>query len=145
MISQILQHLKEKELIIEEYPPNYKRYKYKFPDLETQKPLFAWENHIYNPFKVKVTPDLIIHEATHFKQQGDKPEEWLDKYLTDDHFRLEQEVEAYAEQFKLCKERLPAKWYKKFLEAFALSLSGDLYGNIISYSQAESRIRNFNK
>lgn len=135
----------QSDLIIEEYPPHYKRWKAKFPNLEESKPLFAWYNQIYNPFKVNVTPDLIIHEQVHFKQQSNNAEAWLDKYLTDENFRLEQEVEAYATQYQYCKKMLPAKWYKLVLEACAKSLSGELYGGIINYHQAESRIRNFNK
>lgn len=142
MISQLLSRFKEKKLILEEYPPHYKRYKEKFPDLEKSQPLFAWKNQIYNPFKAKITPDLIVHEKVHFKQQGNYPEEWLDKYLEDPQFRLEQEVEAYSAQYKYCKELLPAKWSRKFLEGFARSLSGTLYNNMLSYGEAESKIRN---
>jgi hypothetical protein len=143
MLSQTLTQKNNEQLIIEDYPPHYKRWKAKFPNLEESKPLFAWDNHIYNPFKVKVLPDLFVHERKHFEQQGDNPEVWLDKYLTDDNFRLEQEVQAYGSQFAYCKKMLPAKWYKIVLEACAKSLSGSLYNGIISYHQAETLIRNY--
>lgn len=128
--------------ILNEFPPNYKEIKAKFPNLEESKPLFAYGDTIYNPFNAVVTPDLEVHEAVHSVQQGDEPEKWWDEYLKNPQFRLEMEIQAYAAQYKYFKDSVPAKVSRWLLERTALALSGELYGNLISYGEAESKIRN---
>src|SRR3990167_9098888 len=53
---------------------------------------------IYIPSGKGLSDELWEHEKTHVIQQGDKPDEWWDKYLVDPKFRLDQETEAYAKQ-----------------------------------------------
>jgi hypothetical protein len=130
---------------IQDYPPNYSKIKERFPDLEKSKPLFSYGGKIYNPFKAEVTKDLEVHEAVHHEQQkllGDV-EKWWDLYLTNSEFRLSQEIPAYSTQYKFIKEVVSPKFSKWFLERYAFALSGDLYGNLISYGVAESKIRNY--
>ncbi len=128
--------------IVIEFPPNYKEIKAKFPNLEDSKPLFAWGDKIFNPFNATVTPDLEVHEAIHRAQQGEDIEGWWKKYLADPQFRLEQEVPAYAAQYRYFKGSVPQKVSRWLLERMAQALSGDLYGNLLSYGEAESKIRN---
>lgn len=126
--------------VINEYPPNYKKIKEKFPNLEERKPIFSYGGKIYNPFEVEVTPDLQVHEQVH-KAQQEKMKNWWDKYLEDDNFRLTQEVEAYGAQYKLIKDMMPVRVSSWFLDKFAEALSSHLYGNIISHSQAHTKLR----
>lgn len=131
--------------IVEEYPPNYNEIFQVFPNLEEHRPIFAYGDTIYNPFKVKVTPDLEVHESTHTKQQGNSPEIWWTKYLFDKHFRLEQEIEAYGEQLRFIQGKVGGKLYDWVKQKMAEALSGELYGNLLTYGEAESKIRNYAK
>lgn len=131
--------------IIEDFPPNYTLIQTVFSNCEKYKALFCYGDTIYNPFKVKVTPDLEVHEQTHSKRQGNNPDEWWMKYLSNPQFRLEEEIIAYGTQYALARKvahRKMSDWVK---EKCAQSLSGELYGNIISYGEAESKIRNYAK
>lgn len=132
--------------ILEEFPPNFKEIEKVFPNLEKSKPIFSYGDTIYNPYKAKVTPDLEVHEAVHGKQQKGDPKTWWGYYLVDPEFRLSQETEAYGAQYCFLKEtiKIPkiTDWY---LDKISLSLSGELYGNMLNYAQAKSRIRNFYK
>lgn len=132
--------------IIESFPPNYGLIKAAFPNLENLKPVFCYGDTIYNPFGVEMTKDLIEHEAVHSRQQGDMIDLWYEKYLNDSAFRLEQEVEAYGYQLAFFRKHANnyklTEWLK---EQMAFALSGEGYGNIISYAKAESAIRNYAK
>ena len=127
--------------IIEDYPPNYEDITKVF-DLTGHKPIFTWGDKIYNPYKATIIPDLIIHEEVHEKQQGDDPKAWWDRFLTDSEFRLSQEVEAFVYQYHFLKGKLKAKLSKRFLEHFATLLSSQMYGNLLTKPEAETRIRN---
>lgn len=134
--------------IKEESPPNYLDIVKVFGYLTDKKPVFCYGNTIYNPFKVEVTPDLEIHEDTHRQQQSTAPDIWWDKYLTDTTFRLNQEVEAYSKQYQFACKLVDeikggSRMKKAILESIAKSLSGEMYGNIITYSQAETAIRKY--
>lgn len=103
--------------------------------------LFAYADRIYNPGDIYVTYDLIVHERVHFEQQGGTDEGaalWWGKFLRDPEFRVQQEAEAYAGQYRylttLHKDR-----NKRFdiRRALARSLSGPLYNNVIGTSEAE--------
>ena len=132
--------------IIESLPPNFEAIVQVFPDVEEMKAIFCFGKTIFNPFGVNVTPDLIEHEQVHSRQQGASPDQWWYNYLTDPSFRLEQEIEAYGTQLafaKRCGVRgAMFDWLKGKL---ASSLSSKLYGNLISYQEAESRIRHYAK
>jgi hypothetical protein len=130
-----------------ELPPNYTEI---VQALGTPSPhvIYCYGDTIYNPSGKEITPDFEIHEQVHSKQQGTAPELWWDKYLTDLQFRLNQEIEAYGEQYifacKLIDEiQGGAKMKKWMLKSMAEALSGKDYGGIISYSQAETAIRKY--
>lgn len=129
--------------IVEEWPPNKEKIEKVFPRevLDERKPVFSYGGRIYNPYKTKITPDLHVHEAAHFHQQKNDVEKWWDTYLSDEQFRLEQETEAYVTQYKFIKQSLPNKAVKWYLDKFAESLSGPLYGNLLTQEQAHTKIR----
>lgn len=128
--------------ILEEFPPNYEAIKARF-DLEGTKPLFTYGRTIYNPHKAVLRSDLLVHEEIHCKQQGDTPEEWWEKYLTDDDFRLAQELDAYAVQYGYVKElpQVDAKKSAWFLDRCAETLSSPMYGNLLTFQKAKTAIR----
>lgn len=128
--------------IVEDFPPNYEII---VLALGAQpKALFCYGNIIYNPSKRTITPDLEAHEMIHQEQQGSDIGGWYARYLTDREFRLSQELEAYGRQYLFAKEHVQDKklleWAK---ESMAFALSGESYGNLIGYGEAESKIRNY--
>jgi hypothetical protein len=90
------------------------------------------------------TPDLIVHEEVHTIQQTKIGiEEWWNKYLADNEFRLSQELEAYRKQYQFLKRViLDRNKLNKYNVWIAKTLSGSMYGNIITYSEAFKLIRN---
>ena len=73
------------------------------PNLQTT--IFTYGDTIYNPGDNELPDHLIEHEDTHSKQQGDDPDAWWLRYVNDPYFRLQQEIEAYVNQYKfICKQ-----------------------------------------
>lgn len=103
--------------------------------------VFTYGDTIYNPSNGVVDSYLITHEETHQKQQGEVPEEWWSKYYTDKQFRLDQELEAYRNQYRhFCRNKKDPNKEAKFLEFIAFHLSSEMYGNIITKEEAKERI-----
>ena len=142
------------------YPPNYDVIKQLLAP--TDDALYCYGDTIYNPTKRKILPDVMHHEAVHARQQGSNPDQWWYDYLTDKDFRLSQEIEAYGEQYLFAQKHIEAqaaeaakegkvltvgrkKLLSWALESMAKALSGAAYGNLISYGEAESKIRNYAK
>ena len=84
---------------------------------------------------------LVAHEITHILQQEKlEVNKWWDKYFKDNKFRLEQELEAYQNQYK--SQRKQDEVEAAFLlENIAKDLSGKLYGEIISLKEAKELIK----
>lgn len=130
--------------IVDQNPPNYFEITQHFPDLEIHKPIFCFGDTIYNPFHIEITKDLEIHEEVHYKQQGGLPEAWWIRYIYDLAFRLSQEIEAYGTQWLFINSLNMSSKIKRWkLEQMALALSGPLYSHLLSYGEAESKIRNY--
>ncbi len=102
--------------------------------------VFTYGNTIYA--ESISTPGLIVHELTHTFQQGKiGVEKWWDKYLKSDKFRLQQESEAYQNQYQCWKRNLEPM-IDLMLDSIAGDLSGKLYGNIIKFEEAKKLIIN---
>lgn len=133
-------------IIKEDFPPNIEMIKIFFPHLEEYKPVFCYGDTLYNPFKAKLTIDIEVHEEVHSKQQGTDPEGWYYNYFHDIHFRLKQEIEAYGTQLQFINSlHLPSKMREWKEEKLAEGLSSPLYGSMVSYAEAKSKIRNYAK
>lgn len=105
-------------------------YKEKF-DI-TEHTIFALYPNIYTDDKL--TPDLIIHEKTHLKQQEERGvNEWVKEYIEDPQKRLEYEIEAYKNQLEYFKDRNQRHRMRMYISKV---LSSSLYGNIINYEEA---------
>lgn len=121
-------------------PPNYDAIAEKV-DL-SGKEIFCYGDTIYNPGEFSLTEPLIEHEKVHSVQQGDNPDGWWDRYLTDKQFRFLQELEAHRKEYhvarKLVKNR---EFHKRYLEEIVRRLSGPLYGNVVSRKEARKLIR----
>lgn len=95
---------KQYELVIRPQKefPLLEKYKQYFPI--TDNVIFAYDHVIYS--NSPLSPDLIVHEMTHFKQQDEIGlDTWVDLYLNDIHFRTSQEQEAYRKQINSLKNR----------------------------------------
>lgn len=130
--------------ISKEQPPNYEKI-LKFFDVKDEPVVFAYGDTIYAPNGGDIPENLVIHEAIHSKQQGTNPEGWWDRYLVDPEFRLEQEIQAYASQWVYVKRLYKTSTSDAFLDNLASDLSSKIYGNIISFDKARSRIKHFAK
>lgn len=104
--------------------------------------IFTFGNTIYNPSGGDIDLPLMAHEQTHsIQQENIGPEEWWKKYLSDNNFRLEQELQAYKIQYKYyCNVIKDRNARYKFLNRIASDLSSEVYGNLISKSDALSKI-----
>lgn len=132
-------------LIKNEYPPNYGEIQIKIGVDESDLPMFTYGDTIYNPGNKDISANLIVHEEVHKKQQGDDPAAWWRRYLSDVQFRLDEELMAYAIQYAFIKRNFKTKGQKYFLDKMSEYLSGPMYGDIISYSEAETKIRKLAK
>ena len=91
-----------------------------------------------------MSEDLMHHEPIHTKQQEKfgGADKWWREYLSNPQFRFEQELECYINQYKWVKNNI-----KNRQESFALlmhyaeSLSGDMYGSVISKTEALQKIQ----
>lgn len=90
--------------------------------------------------------DVIVHERVHLERQAEYPggaKAYLDRYMTDRAFLLEEETIAYRTQYAyICKveKHRGRQWNAKM--RLARNLSGDIYGHVISYEEALAAISN---
>lgn len=86
---------------------------------------------------IPLPDDVKIHESVHIKQQALCGENfWWDMYLSDDAFRLSQEVEAYKEQLFFIDQtynRKERRNKRKFIENCLVTM----YGDVCTQKQAE--------
>jgi len=129
--------------VVYDYPPNYSAIITVFPDVITREGvIFTYGDTIYSPVVQDIPEHLHVHEMVHMQQQGDNPEGWWDQYLVDEEFRLDQEVEAYHEQYESVKDRMESTILQmQFLMVIAQDLSSSMYGNIVSLPDAVQLIQ----
>jgi len=98
----------------------------------TNDTIFVYKDTIYTNHELP--EDIEIHEQIHLAQQAKiGADKWIEKYLKDSVFRLEQELPAYKAQVRSIKD----KNFKAISRMrCATALSSELYGNIISYEEA---------
>ncbi len=129
--------------VVQGLPPNYDEISrtFHFDQLPAIfKPVFAYGDTLYNPTGEEVSDDLMAHEETHEEQQKILgAEQWWELYLTDEAFRLTQEVEAYRAQYISVQDK-SRDFRRLFLQRLAKDLSSKLYGSIINTKQAKELI-----
>lgn len=108
----------------------------------SERTLYTYGDTLYVPSGNPVPDDLMVHEETHMEQQGLTPEAWWDRYLIDPYFRLQQEVEAYGNQYAyLCAVHRDRNYRMRILIDLARILSGPVYGQMIPHSEAMKMIK----
>lgn len=144
--------------IVEDYPPNFELIQAALPDAGEEQ-TYCWGETIYAPDGHEVPPDIIFHESVHARQQGSDPGAWWMRYLSDSQFRLEQELDAYSQQYvfalraiERAAEEAPAghrldagksNLQKRALFDIAQALSSHVYGGLVSYGEAEACLRRY--
>ena len=124
-----------------DWPPNIEEIRKVFDP--PKGVVFTYGDTIYAPGGETIEPHLMKHEETHERQQGKDPKGWWGKYLKDPQFRLEQELEAYSNQYAYAKVIIRDRnALAKFLFEIARDLAGPIYGNILTHGEAESKIKN---
>lgn len=127
--------------IIQDFPPNIEQIKKVFK--LRKNCVFTWEDIIYNPDNGLIDPFLMKHESTHSLQQQEiGVKKWWDRYLKDKDFRLSQEVPAYQSQAMEARKYIKNRNILfKFFILLAKDLSGETYGNMITFQQAYQAIK----
>lgn len=124
--------------IVYEYPPNYDVLKKVFNLGDHENVIFTYGDTLYVPQgeKTKLDKPLMKHEEKHSEQQlAIGASWWWDRFLSEPQFRLEQELEAYREQYKAMGGMTPQK-RAGYLTHIATDLSSDIYGNLMNFEQA---------
>lgn len=124
--------------LVYDYPPNYKEIAEAFNIKDNEAVIFTYGNQLFVPSGKDVTKDkpLMKHEAVHARQQTELGiEKWWDRFLVDPMFRMSQELEAYREQYR-AMGNLPISKRVGYLNHIARDLSGEMYGNIMSFNEA---------
>lgn len=119
-----------------EKPPVYEACHEKFGVSWSNGIIFTYGDTIHCKFKLH--PQKIAHESVHVKQQLEYGvEKWWERYLIDEQFRLEQELQAYgAETIWIQKNVRDFKDQVRRIEDIVKDLSSFTYGNIISAEEA---------
>lgn len=126
--------------VSKELPPNYKEIKERLNPPNTV--VFTYGDTIYAPFINFALPDdLIFHEETHMKRQGEEPAVWWRKYLNDSKFRFVEELTAYRVQYQFYLRHNNRNETYFFLNQIARDLSSEIYGNIVDYDTAHQLIK----
>ena len=125
----------EKPLIKQSHiqPPNWDKLVSLF-GVEWGKTVVTYGDTCY--CKDKLSLDLEVHESIHCIQQTN-PEKWWERYYIDPAFRLNQELEAYKEQYRFMRKAIKDRNVLFIFRAkIAGDLSGKMYGNIIKFDEA---------
>lgn len=128
---------------VHDFPPIYDEASKLF-DLRGRNVVFAYGDAIYNPAKVVMDDDLMVHESVHLMQQKAMggPEKWWRRYLDDPAFRLAQEIPAYKVQYQYYCTRVKGREQRyQFLSRLAADLSSPMYKCPISYMAAIMAIK----
>ena len=128
--------------ILNDYPPNHE-------DIlahgmnPSSRVVYTYGDTIYNPSGAVIPEDVIRHEEVHFKQQGDNPDAWWQRYLMDALFRVGQESEAYATQYDfICTYVKDRNKRLKVLLDLSRILSSPIYGVTLSPNDCFLLIKN---
>ncbi|MCK9369515.1 hypothetical protein M0R04_06350 [Candidatus Dojkabacteria bacterium] len=129
--------------IIKSFPPNIEAIRKKF-NILGRNIVFTYGDILYIPSGNTEIPDhLMVHEETHQRQQKEfngGVEKWWEVYLEAPWFRLEQEVEAYRNQWKFIEDNLNRTERRRLYAIIVKDLSGPIYGNMVSKDEAERLI-----
>lgn len=109
--------------------------KFVFPEADWDKGvIITYGKNVYT--KGPIPQSLIDHEQVHVDQQRYFPTWWVFRYLTSMKFRLQAEIPAHRAEY----QALNREQKRRYLDVIAGRLSGPLYNNMISLSEARELI-----
>lgn len=98
--------------------------------------VITYGDTIYCKFS-PLTPDLIVHESVHIRQQKELgPMTWWEHYFEDKDFRLKVELEAYRAQIDWMREHYN-RHERKRIEAHIYKTLETNYGGICTREEAK--------
>lgn len=128
--------------IVSGKPPNFADIVAVFPEAKRKGVVFAYGDTIYINGAAYLSPELRSHEGAHLeRQKANGPDAWWSRYLTDQAFRLEEEIIGHRAEYQTARNLMKDR--NRLAAAFdtiAKRLSSPLYGNMISYSEARRMI-----
>ncbi len=84
--------------------------------------VFAYYPYIH-VYRGSLDEDIAVHECIHLGRQKEMGVEvWWEKYLTDDKFRLNEELLAYRAQYRFIQKNWPGRLHFPNLKFYAESL-----------------------
>ena len=136
-------------ITLPKHPPNFEMIAKAFPAVRTTKGVvYTYGGICFNPDDGPVDEPLGLHEACHSLQQekmGDKekgPDRWWKKFIADPKFRKEQELEAFAVQYRRYCELVPNRDRRAgYLMKLAANFASPVYGSIVSQQEGIKLIR----
>ena len=119
--------------------PYIEEYRKRFPI--TKETIFVYKDTIYTDEEMPY--DIVHHELEHLRSQKEQGADlWINRYLEEPEFRLQEELRAYRYQLKKVLETTNDKGeYLNILTECITNLSSPLYGNIVSYREAERLLK----
>ena len=102
----------------------------------------AYDKDIYCGDKANLSTDVIVHESVHLARQEKDPVQWWENYMKNKEFRFAEELIAYHTQYDYLKNNVKDRnRLARYLFNLARDLSGPMYGNVVSYSEAMRLIK----
>lgn len=130
-------------------PPNFKAIAKAFPAvLERKDVVYTYGGIMFNPGDIEIDEPFGLHEACHSLQQeklgkgAEGADKWWKKFIKDPEFRKEQELEAFAVQYRRYCELQPNRDRRaRYLHKIAMNFASPIYGNMVSQQEAVKLIR----
>lgn len=148
--------------IIIDHPPNIESINKAFHVKDRYGILYTYGDSIYSPSGEQIPEWLLRHEEVHSQRQYDLgkkvageefakgsdedyyklgAEIWWDTYITDEKFRLEEELAAHRVEYQTFKEMHNRHETRGHLIMMAERLSSDMYGNCTTKKKAKELIK----
>lgn len=132
--------------IIKARPPNFDRIVSAFPAvLKASGVVFCYGEVVYSPSSETLPEAILCHERVHSDRMLELPggpEEWWDKYLSDQGFRFEEELLAHVIEYEFLAKLSPSRTNRRlFLKHVSEKLSSEIYGPMCNKAQAKAAIK----
>ena len=102
----------------------------------------AYDKDIYCGDKANLSTDVIVHESVHLARQEKDPVQWWENYMKNKELRFTEELVAYHTQYDYLKNNVKDRnRLARYLFNLARDLSGPMYGNVVSHSEAMRLIK----
>lgn len=122
--------------VIHADPPNREAIEARFGVLPGSV-IFTYGPNVYVPSGEPLTKALEAHEGVHVLQQGGDPEGWWNVYLSDDDFRLDQELAAHRAEWRVLSGSITDRNARvEGLRSVARRLASPMYGGLVTVSEA---------